>query len=86
MALRNNSRFFIKKPKRFEIWSEGYQCTGEHAGAMLHGTMTAMTFAEACIALAQVDKAFRDNFNADNLSFWGCRLFDNEKDARKSFG
>jgi hypothetical protein len=24
--------------------------------------------------------------NQENMTYWGCRLFDNEADARKSFG
>lgn len=69
--------------KEYEIWSEGYADNGGHEGAHFHGKCEAGNFDEACIKLmeAKLDK------NSDGTnSIWGCRLFDNEADARKSFG
>ncbi len=74
--------------KEFEVWTEGYAATGESSSAMLHGVFPGETFREAVIA-------FRDSLtdphsiacvNVGGMSFWGCRFFDNEKDARASFG
>ena len=75
----------------FEIWSEGYLCTGLEGvpvKAQLLGTATADTFEAACAAWANtLDSTHsRACFDAKTLSFWGCRLFDNENDARKLFG
>ena len=67
---------------KFDIWSEGYAATGESNTAMYHGTVYAPTFKKAC------DIYFKDNsfYDPKDLTFWGCSLFDNEADARRSFG
>ncbi len=44
-------------------------------------------FREAVILFAKSPKAKGwGNFNEDNLSFWGCKVFDNLTDAQKNFG
>jgi len=72
----------------FDIWTEGYSATGDSSTAQFHGTFEGENFSDAV-------KAFRDSLsdqhsiqciNLKNLTFWGCRFFDNENDARKSFG
>lgn len=67
--------------KEWEIWTQGYAVTGNIAGASYHGKAVALTFREACIAVLgdELD-------DGDRLSVWGCRCFDNETDARKTFG
>ena len=78
--------------RTFAIWSEGYRATGEHGDATLHGYAKGETFEEACRNLAAKDKDFAQSFRERQDcgrwygSFWGCRLFDNEEDARKVFG
>lgn len=49
---------------------------------MPYGVVWAKTFKEAC------DKYFKDDplYDAKNLTYWGCKLFNNEHDARKAFG
>ena len=66
----------------YEIWSEGYAATGECGKATFHGRVRARSFGAAC------EKIFRgdSNFNSKELSYWACKLFDNEKDARRAFG
>ena len=66
----------------FAIWSEGYAATGESGRARYHGACQAANFAEACRL------HFQGNlyFNREQLTYWGWRLYDNEADARKSFG
>lgn len=70
----------------YEVWNEGYAATGEHSPAQLVGVVSARSFPEA------VEKALKDAkwdmsfFDKEKLTYWGCRFFDNEKDARKSFG
>lgn len=71
--------------KRFEIWAEGYAATGENGTANLFGTASGATFKDAC------DSFFRNRedahyYDPQDLTYWGCRLFDNEAKARESFG
>lgn len=77
--------------KKFDVWLEGYRATGEHGTAQLIGEgVEAETFPEACV------KAMLDNnwgaadlekyYDKERNTYWGCRFFDNEKDARASFG
>lgn len=65
---------------KFEIWSEGYVVTGNSAGAHFHGTAEGATFREACDVLLGGDPYYRSG------TYYGCRLFDNEADARREFG
>lgn len=66
----------------FEVWIEGYAASGNRSGARLLDIIQANTFTEAVIEAGRGD----GSFNPDNLTFWGCRSFDNEEDARKSYG
>lgn len=68
--------------KEYEIWSEGYLATGNMSGAHFHGKQAGKSFREAC------EKFFKERvfFNKENLTIWGCRLYDNEQEARKNFG
>ena len=73
--------------KEFEIWIEGYSATGESAPAMFIGKCVASTFKEACETF--IDDKGQNlplDVNRQHPSIWCCRLFDNEQDARKSFG
>jgi hypothetical protein len=56
--------------------------TGNEATAHKIGEIEAENFFEACAKLNQGDS----NFDSVRLTVWGCRLFDNEAEARKSFG
>ena len=85
--------------KEWEIWSEGYAATGEHSGAHFHGKFPGETFDDA-VEYANKhhklgaerngrDRYINDNYYAQrrsNWNIWACNLFDNESDARKSFG
>jgi hypothetical protein len=68
--------------KEWEIWAEGFAATGESGTAQLMGRVKAKTFKEACRIRFKDDRLF----NEESLTHWGCRLFDNEVSARKSFG
>jgi hypothetical protein len=70
------------KSRQFEIWSEGYVVSGNSSDAMLHGTQKAETFREACKIFFKNDSYY----NATSNTYWACKLFDNETDARKAFG
>lgn len=74
--------------KTFEIWAEGYSATGEYSPATFLGRFEGDTFRDAVIAWKNTlkDEHSIRCVDVDNLSFWACRLFDNENDARKSFG
>ena len=74
--------------KEFEIWSEGYAATGEHSEARFHGKMKAESFIQACIKFFgnKLDINKDGSMRYTYPSIWGCRLYDNETDARKSFG
>jgi hypothetical protein len=70
----------------FEIWMEGYAATGESAEAKKIAMVEAPTFREAC-TIAMSRPPWNDgNYRPASNKYWGCGLFDNEADARKSFG
>lgn len=69
--------------KNYEIWSEGYLCTGMEgipSKAYKHGEAPGETFKDACVNLAKKDSSFA-HFKLENMTYWGCRLFDNEEEA-----
>lgn len=75
--------------RKFEVWTEGYSATGESGTAIFHGKFEAETFKNAVYkyieTLDEKDKSyFKDN--EYGLRYWGCKFFDNEKDARKNYG
>lgn len=85
---------------RFDIWVEGYAATGEHGTAFKIGAGEGETFDEAVkdyMSKAEnhgIEENKRNRYISDeayekrssNWSIWACNLFDNESDARKSFG
>lgn len=73
-------------PKTFEIWSEGWRANGGSGTATFHGTSTGYTFKEACDNLALRRKDFAQFYDPERMTYWGCKLFDNERDARATFG
>lgn len=81
-SISNNSFNDINNMKEYDIWMEGFEVTGMYAPASFVGTIEANSFKEAC------QKVFNGNpnYNSKYNSFWGCNLYDNESDARKSFG
>lgn len=70
----------------WDIWSEGYAATGQSGRAYHHGSEYGSTFKEAVKRFAAKNPEFREYFNEKGMTYWGCRLFDNESDARRSFG
>ncbi|MMZ46571.1 hypothetical protein D1872_81890 [compost metagenome] len=73
-------------PKTWSIWREGFKATGINGKASLLGWGTGETFKDACDDLARKDQTFRDFYDPDRLTYWGCRLHDNEHKARAKFG
>ena len=71
----------------YSLWMEGYAVTGNSSTADFLGNFEADSFAEACDkwakALEQPEYYKRNEYNA---YYWGCKIFDNEADARRGFG
>lgn len=72
--------------KTYSVWVEGYMATGESGKAFVYATSTGRTFKEACDNLAENNPTFSGYYNPGRLTYWGCRLYDNEMQARASFG
>lgn len=70
--------------KIYEIWSTGYVATGESGGPTFHGKVEAESFQEACNELASMSYSFDAYYNEENLTFWGCRLYETRKEALKN--
>ena len=66
----------------YTVWVEGFAATGESGTHWCKGSVAADTFADACFILFRGDRYF----DAERLTWWGCRLFDNASDAAKGFG
>lgn len=69
----------------YQVWSEGYAATGNSGSAELLGEVEAGDFASACSVLFEGSERAK-YFDKQQLTYWGCRLFDNEQDARQAFG
>lgn len=78
-----------KEIKSFEVWMEGYAATDEYSPVYCLGIFQGTTFDEAVLNMLTIEpeyqKYYRKSDSGQHL-IWGCRLFDNEADARKSFG
>ena len=74
--------------KTFQIWTEGYRATCEHGTARYVGAAEGETFAEAVQSWYALHGTAEDKtyFDPERLTYWGCRFFDNEIDAQRSFG
>lgn len=75
--------------KQFSLWMEGYAATGNSSSASYLGTYEGENFLDAYHNYLKVTYGVNklpDYINQEFPSIWGCRIFDNEHDARKSFG
>lgn len=75
----------------YDVWMEGYRATGEQIAAQYLGSVDRPTFTEACDAIMQVKRSeekweVNKYYDRSKLTYWGCRLFETEAAARKSFG
>lgn len=69
---------------KFDIWVEGFKFSiDEAATASFVETVEAESFQEACDKCRLAKESLYDS---KNLTYWGCKLYDNEVDARKNFG
>ncbi len=73
---------------KYDVWTEGYRCSGNSETAQHHGAFEANSFVDAVKAFRDTvkDDHSRSCIDIENMNYWGCRFFDNENDARKSFG
>lgn len=67
----------------YEVWMEGYSATGDHSNARLLGKVIGANFGDA---IQKLEQATLIESRDGKWYIWGCRLFDNEIDARKTFG
>jgi len=80
--------------KEFEVWLEGYCATGCENGpvpAQFIGKFEAQDFRDACHIAAMTIAhgnlyTFFKYYSINHNTWWACRFFDNEADARESFG
>jgi hypothetical protein len=86
--------------REFEIWMEGYAAMGEHGTAQMIGKGFGSTFDEAVKDYMSknpnhgIGENGKNRYISEdayknrrsNWNIWACNLFDNEADARKSFG
>ena len=76
---------------RHSLWVEGYAATVEHGEAMFLGTYEAGTFDDA-VRKWSTEKNAKNNYGElkqhddGTWTVLGCRIFDNEHSARRSFG
>ena len=73
---------FVEK-RLWDIWVEG---SDRATPASFVGTAEGNTFSAACHAWYRKNPEQAKFFSLDRLTYWGCRLYDNEADARKAFG
>lgn len=70
----------------FEIWTEGFVTNGERGSAMKYGEWRGSNFQDACNGFAKNHPEFAKYYRKEDMTWWGCRIFDNQLDAIKSFG
>lgn len=71
---------------QYVIWTEGYRIQGERGKAIRWGVGEGTDLKTAALDVASRDPLFKTSFEPDRMTWWGCRIFDNETDARKAFG
>jgi hypothetical protein len=70
------------------LWMEGYAATGERGVAQCLGNYNAKTIDEAVKEYMEKhpNSVDWDRYGRGRHAIWACEIFDNERDARKSFG
>lgn len=74
---------------KFDIWTEGFLIQGmdEPAKASLVAKdVEADSFKEAVRKHYSKDGKINSLIDLERLTYWGCRLYPTEKEARRSFG
>lgn len=67
----------------YNVWMQGYECTGQSCPDTYMGTFTADTFKNACMRAMRAngysEEDIEEYYNASNNSFWGCSFFEGSK-------
>lgn len=76
---------------KYDIWMQGYCCSGMEgipAKAEFLSSVEAHTFQEAVdYFFYNTDHDYElSEYDSESLRHWGCKIFDNEADARRKFG
>ena len=68
-----------------DLWLEGYVVTGNSNTASYCGRFSVDTIEQA---VKEYKKVYAEPkyIDVNSLTLWGCRFFDNELDARNTFG
>lgn len=72
--------------QEFEIWVEGYVITGQKGTATCIGKEKGYNFKNVVEKFMKNNKDIAKLFDPVKFTHWGCKIFDNEIEARKSFG
>ncbi|MFM2588168.1 hypothetical protein [Vibrio sp. TBV020] len=74
-------------PHIVQVWKEGYIDPGfGFVKATLVGEVEAKSLADAINKLTEDGRIHPQYLNPDKTAILGCRLFDNEREARAVFG
>ena len=70
------------------LWIEGFSATGQRQDATMIGIYQAKNLNDAVKQYMEnnKNKVEWDCFGKNRHAIWGCEIFDNEIEARKSFG
>lgn len=71
--------------KYYDVWMEGFQVMEGSCNAKYLGTYSGNSFKEACKKAAKAHPNY-GNYDARRNTIWGCKLFQSEAAARRSFG
>lgn len=63
---------------RYEIWREGYTCTGEYSPETLVCYGWGKSFEEACRRTLRNDR----DYDPEKNTIWGCKLYPTQEQAR----
>ena len=82
----NTIRYSDMKEKIFDVWLEGHAVTGNRATANFLGSYKSETFKNACKKAMILNNYDLSLYNSERNTYWCCKFYNNEQDARKSFG
>ena len=69
-----------------DLWMEGYYTNGDSSPARYCGHYKVSCLRDAVKEWAAEEASRAKNVNMEDLTFWGCGFFDNELEARRTFG
>jgi len=81
-------KLLMGETKNITLWMEGFAATGESGTAQCLGTYKATNLDDAVRQYMEVrpNSIDWDRFGRGRHAIWSCEIFDNEEEARKSFG